>query len=191
MNRTASHLILLCVLTMVVLLSCATVHETTIRPVSIDQPVSASSSILTRDGQTLDWYRDFDVISEFEFPVTLEGLVARNTIDEIDLSDRLEELIREAGGDGIIHLEIAATSYDSGPTIGVGAAKTVGTFSGMAGVMMLLAGAIWDVDVLYITGGVFSGIGALGWGTGLALQYTGHTELTFTVSGDVIKLMGE
>ncbi len=166
--------------------SCATAHQTTIGPVHLDEPVSATSSIITKDGRTLEWFQDFDVVDEFEFTVILPGKVARDTVDELDLTDRLAEVIADAGGDGIISLNIDADTYDTGTTIGTGAAKTVGTYAGMAGVMMFLAGAIWDVDVLLVTGGVFSGIGVAGWGTGLALQYTGHTELALIVSGDVI-----
>lgn len=166
--------------------SCATTHQTTIGPVHLDEPVAATTSIVTKDGRTLERFQHFDVIEEFEFTVILPGKIARDTVDELDLTDRLAEVIAEAGGDGIISLNIDADTYDTGTTIGSGAAKTVGTYAGMTGVMMFLAGAIWDVDILLITGGVFSGIGAAGWGTGLVLQYTGHTELALIVSGEVI-----
>ena len=188
MNRVRSLITIHIVVTITLLGSCATAHHVSIAPVRSDYPVSTSPSVMTRDGTVYSSSKEYRVVGDFALPISLEGSVARETEDQLDLTATLVAQLEELGGDAIVNLNITMQTYDTGPTIGAGAAETAGTFAGIAGLAILAAGGALDSDTLRTMGGFFTFIGAAGWGTGLALQYFGDTTLQLMVTGDVVSL---
>lgn len=170
---------------------CYTTSNTvTVTPLDTKYPVSASGQYVTPSGDIVE-EKGYNVVEAFEFTKKIEAPRHEEAETELMLEPELNRLMQQHQGDAITQLNIAATRYDPGSHGSAAGWKIIGWTFGITGGTFLLLGATADDDTsgpIMTVGGVFAGLGALGF----VLSGTTNDPATWElkVSGQVVKQGG-
>ena len=101
--KTKNYILLILFVT---LSGCSVGAKINIEAQNLDYPVSQSTSIYTPTGEFI--YPDnYELISDFSYNFKKWGISSINIQSTEDISDQLNEIIEEKGGDAIVNLEIS------------------------------------------------------------------------------------
>lgn len=87
-------------------LGCSVGAKVNIEANMLNYPVSQSSSVYSPMGEFIN-SKNYEAITDFKYNFKKWGNSTINIQSEVDISNQLNEIIKEKGGDAIVNLEIS------------------------------------------------------------------------------------
>jgi hypothetical protein len=87
-------------------MGCSVGTRVSIESNRLEYPVSQSSSVYISDGEILK-ANDYELIADFSYRFKKWGISSLGIDSGIDISDQLNSIIEEKGGDAIVNLDIS------------------------------------------------------------------------------------
>ncbi|MFP4114675.1 MAG: hypothetical protein ACOC2Y_08025 [Spirochaetota bacterium] len=163
--------------------ACTTTnHALHIAPIDSDVPVSASAYYVDAEGQVIG-PDDYEITDYFEHEVRVEGQVAAENGDSVDITHAVEEAIAPTNAAAVVNFRTIGYQFDPGNTGMIG-------FTRIFGGGMLICGGLFlalsqGEEPLAPIGGGFA---ALGLGSmGYSFLFPGETAWTIRFEGEAVR----
>jgi hypothetical protein len=161
-----------------------TTHVVSVAPLKTKYPVSASGQFLDEQGAVVT-EDNYKVVAPFEFDQRIEAPRHETTETQLKLEANLDRILAENRGDAMTDVSIVATDYDPGSHGSAAGWKILGWTFGLSGATCMAVGAgTEDAGPLVAVGGVFLGVGVLGFA--LSALADDPAAWTVEVKGNVV-----